>query len=118
MQLSEFLKTIPLPAFFILAAVLIIITLFMTVQYARMKGLDGMRKDVYQLILQAEHKYRESGQGQQKLMWVVRQARGLMPAWIRTFVSEKVLMNMIEKWFQGIKDLLDDGKVNDSRESQ
>ena len=36
-------------------------------QYAKHKGLEGIREQVYQLILKAEHMYKESGTGQQKL---------------------------------------------------
>ena len=83
--------------------------------YRKAKGLDGIRMDVYQLILRAEHMYKESGQGQQKLKWVVQQARGLLPKWLQVFVTEEAMIKIIEKWFRGVKDLLDDGKVNQTQ---
>lgn len=82
------------------------------------KGLDGIRQDVYQLILKAEHIYNESGQGKQKLKYVVSQARGLLPKWLRIFVTEDAMMKVIDGWFKGVKDLLDDGKVNGSQEKE
>nr|UVY53970.1 MAG: holin [Bacteriophage sp.] len=72
--------------------------------------------DVYQLILKAEHVYNESGQGKQKLKWVVSQARGLLPKWMQVFVTEEMMMKVIDEWFKGVKDLLDDGKVNGSQQ--
>lgn len=68
------------------------------------------------MILKAEHVYNESGQGKQKLKWVVSQARGLLPKWMQVFVTEEMMMKVIDEWFKGVKDLLDDGKVNESQQ--
>lgn len=73
---------------------------------------------VYQLILKVEHIYNESGQGKQKLKYVVSQARGLLPQWLRIFVTEDAMMKVIDEWYKGVKDLLDDGKVNGSQEKE
>lgn len=116
MQLIEYLRTVPLPILVIVALILIIVTIVMTVQFAKIKGLDGIRNNVYQLMLKAEHVFNESGQGQKKLKWVVQQARGLLPKWLQIFVSEQMLMQLIDRWFKGVKDLLDDGKVNSSQQ--
>ena len=67
-------------------------------------------------ILKAEHVYNESGQGKQKLKWVVSQARELLPKWMQVFVTEEMMMKVIDEWFKGVKDLLDDGKVNGSQQ--
>ncbi|WP_283680995.1 hypothetical protein [Parablautia sp. Marseille-Q6255] len=115
MELLEFLKQIPMPVLIVALAILFIVTIVITVQYMKAKGLDGVRMDVYQLILKAEHMFNESGQGKQKLKWVVQQARGLLPSWLQVFVTEDALMKIIDKWFLGVKDLLDDGKVNNSQ---
>nr|WP_297884029.1 hypothetical protein [uncultured Blautia sp.] len=115
MELLEFMKQIPMPVLIVALAILLIVTLVITIQYMKAKGLDGIRMDVYQLILRAEHMYKESGQGQQKLKWVVQQARGLLPKWLQVFVTEEAMIKIIEKWFRGVKDLLDDGKVNQTQ---
>lgn len=112
MELLEMLKQIPLPILFLVAAVLLIVTIVMMVQYFKLKALDGIRGDVYLLILKAEHAYNGSEQGKQKFKYVVQQARGLLPDWLQIFVSQEFIEKLIEKWFQGVKDLLDDGKVN------
>lgn len=32
------------------------------------------------------------------------------------FVTEEMMMKVIDEWFKGVKDLLDDGKVNGSQQ--
>lgn len=115
MELLELLKQIPMPILVLAILVLVVITGIMTYQYMKLKGLEGIREDVYQFILRAEHIYKESGQGKQKLKWVVSRARGLLPSWLQVFVSEATLEKIIDTWFLGVKDLLDDGKVNKSQ---
>lgn len=115
MELMNVLSQIPLPVVVAVVTVLVIVTLVCVYQYTKMKGLDGIRGDVYQLILKAEHVYNASGQGEQKLKWVVQQARGLLPKWLQVIMSEEVLLKIIDWWFKEVKDLLDDGKVNGSQ---
>ena len=108
MELVNVLSQIPLPVIAVALLILTIITIVLAYQYAKMQGLDGIRQDVYQLILKAEHIYNESGQGKQKLKYVV-------PKWLQIFVTEEAMMKVIDKWFEGVKDLLDDGRVNGSQ---
>lgn len=118
MELLNFLQTVPVPVLVIVAVFILVVTIVIAIQYAKTKGLDGVRNNIYQLILHAEHMYKESGQGKQKLKWVVQQARGLLPKWLQIFMTEEALMNVIDVWFNGVKDLLDDGKVNGSQQDQ
>lgn len=115
MEVFKFLEQIPLPILVVVLVILVAITVVMVYQYAKMRGMDGIRGDVYQLILKAEHIYNESGQGKQKLKWVVSQARGLLPKWLQVFITEEAMMKVIDEWFKGVKDLLDDGRVNGSQ---
>ena len=115
MEVLKFLEQIPLPILVVALVILVAITVVMAYQYAKMRGMDGIRGDVYQLILKAEHVYNASGQGEQKLKWVVQQARGLLPKWLQVIMSEEVLLKIIDWWFKEVKDLLDDGKVNSSQ---
>lgn len=110
----ELLNVIPVWVLFLVAAIIVVMAIVMLVNYLKNKNLENIRNDVYQLILKAEHKYKENAAGQQKLKWVVGQARGLLPKWMQTLVSEEMLMKVIDTWFSGVKDLLDDGKVNGS----
>lgn len=84
----------------------------------RDKSLEDIRKDVYDLFLKAEHMYTESGTGKQKMKYVISQARMLLPNWLQIFITEELLEMVIEEWFQAVKDLLDDGKLNRSAESE
>lgn len=115
MELLNFLNQVPIPVLILVIAVLVVITAVVVYQYAKAKGLEGIRADVYQLILKAEHMYNESGAGKQKFEWVIQQARGLLPKWLQVFVTEKAMKEVVQKWFVGVKDLLDDGKVNNSQ---
>jgi hypothetical protein len=115
MELLNFLNQVPIPVLILVIAVLVVITAVVVYQYAKAKGLEGIRKEVYELFLHAEHIYKESGQGEQKLKWVVQQARGLLPKWLQVIMSEEVLLKIIDWWFKEVKDLLDDGKVNGSQ---
>ena len=83
--------------------VLVIVTLVCVYQYTKMKGLDGIRGDVYQLILKAEHVYNASGQGEQKLKWVVQQARSLLPRWLQVIVSEEMLISIAAEYYENSK---------------
>ena len=88
MELLNFLSQVPIPVLILVIAVLVVVTAVVVYQYAKAKGLDGIRKEVYELFLHAEHIYKESGQGEQKLKWVVQQARSLLPRWLQVIVSE------------------------------
>lgn len=110
----ELLNMIPVWLIVFVAAVVILTIIAMAVTYLKNRSLEDIRADVYQLILKAEHIYEESGSGKQKMKWVVSQARKLLPQWAQALISEETLMNIIQIWFDGVKDLLDDGKMNDS----
>lgn len=110
----ELLSAIPL---WLIIAVLVVVAVSlvaMMVVYLKNRTLDDIRNDVYQLILRAEHMYEESGMGKQKMKWVVSQARKLLPEWMQMLISTETLEKIIQAWFDGIKDLLDDGKMNGS----
>lgn len=115
MELLEVLRQIPFQILLVAVVILVVVTLVMVFQYLKQKGLEGIRAEVYRLILEAEHTYNSSGQGKQKLKWVVQQARGLLPKWLQVIMSEDTLLKIIDVWFCGVKDLLDDGKINGSQ---
>ncbi len=109
---------IPMLVIVLLVALVFAISVGLLCSYFKDKRLDDIRADVYQLFLKAEHMYKMSGAGQQKMKWVVSKARMLLPGWIQAFVSEYALERIIEMWFREIKDLLDDGKVNGSQDDK
>ena len=100
-----------------LAVITVLIIAFLIkklIDYITKKGLEGIRLDVYKLFVEAEKTFRASKQGQQKFDYVIHMARGLLPKPIQLFVSESMLKEAVQLWFDGIKDLLDDGKLNNS----
>lgn len=82
--------------------------------YIRSKTLNEIRSDVYHLFLLAENDPNFSKQGKQKMKWVLQQARILLPSWMHVFVTDSVLEKAVQTWFSAVKDLLDDGKLNNS----
>ena len=84
--------------------------------YLKEKKLGEIRKDVYQLFLKAECRFTETKQGKQKMAYVINRARALLPTWLQLFITEALLHKIVQKWFEAVKDLLDDGKYNKSIE--
>ena len=101
----------------IIAIVALIIGLgFVAYLYIRDKTLADIRADVYQEFLKAEHKYLHTGAGMQKMEYVIQRARSMLPGWAQFFITEELLRKVVQLWFEAVKDLLDDGKVNKSVE--
>ena len=113
--MSELLTMVPLPVLVIIAVLIVISVIWMGYTYLKNRTLDEIRGDVYQLVLKAEHTYKESTSGKQKMKWVVSQARKLLPGWLQMIISEEMLEKIIQVWFDEVKDLLDDGKMNGSQ---
>jgi hypothetical protein len=78
------------------------------------KGLDEIRGDVYQLFLMAEHRF-QSGEGKAKMDYVITMAKELIPSPFNMFITEALLRKAVQAWFDLIKDLLDDGKLNGTK---
>ena len=110
----ELLNMVPMWLIIFVLIIVALTIIMMAVSYFKGRSLEEIRNDVYQLILKAEHMYEESGSGKQKMKWVVSQARKLLPKWAQALISEDTLMNIIQAWVDGVKDLLDDGKMNHS----
>ena len=114
--MSELLTMVPLPVLVIIAVLIVASVIWMGYAYLKNRTLDEIRGDVYQLVLKAEHTYRLSSSGKQKMKWVVSQARKLLPGWMQLIISDEMLQKIIQVWFDEVKDLLDDGKMNGSQE--
>lgn len=82
--------------------------------YLRDKTLSEIRADVYQLFLKAEHNPNFVNAGKQKMKWVLSHARMLLPDWLEIFITDAFLEKVVQGWFDAVKDLLDDGKLNGS----
>lgn len=82
--------------------------------YLRNKTLSDVRADVYQLFLKAENNPEFTKKGKQKMKWVLQQARMLLPGWAQALITDAFLEKIVQAWFDAVKDLLDDGKLNKS----
>lgn len=102
-----------MPEYLLLIAMIISI-ICGTIKCIKISGMDGVREEAYRLFLAAEHVYWEKGSGKQKMMYVVKEIRKKLPPWMRFFINEKTAERIIQSWFDSVKDLLDDGKVNKS----
>ncbi len=98
----------------IISIIFAVLFLIGVVEYLKASTFDDIRTDVYKLFLKAEHDFKETHAGKQKMKWVISRARSLLPAWMQMIVTEEMFESMIQQWFDGIKDLLDDGKVNNT----
>lgn len=82
--------------------------------YVRTKTLDEIRADVYQLFLKAEHNPEFAEVPRERMVWVLKQIRMMLPGWTHLFITDAFLEKVVEGWFRAVKDLLDDGKLNKS----
>lgn len=82
--------------------------------YLRDKTLNDIRADVYRLFLFAEHDPRFKELPRERMMWVLKHARIMLPGWAQFLITDAFLEKIVEGWFRAIKDLLDDGKLNKS----
>ena len=98
--------------FTILTIIFIALLAVAVVAYCKERTLDEIRRDVYKLFLEAEHTYKESGEGMQKMKWVISHARSLLPPWLQLIITDEIFEHLVQFWFDGIKDLLDDGKFS------
>lgn len=97
----------------ILCLIFLVVTLILClVTYLRDKTLDQIRGDVYQLFLKAEHNHEFAKSGRYKMKWVLSKARALLPGWAQLFITDDMLEKIVQGWFDSVKDLLDDGKLN------
>ena len=96
--------------------VAICMTLFTVASYLKDATLEDIRVDAYKLFLKAENGFKGAGKGKQKMEWVVKAINGVIPNWLKMFVSDDMLKELLQTWFDNIKDLLDDGRINKSTE--
>lgn len=109
-MLYEFFTHYPIIAviFIVMIAVAVV---YLFVKWMQNLGLEKIRKIVYDGFVTAEHNFQHS-ESQQKFEYVVQLARSHLPSPFDMFITEKLLRQVIQLWFDLCKDLLDDGKIN------
>lgn len=100
------------PILAIIFIVLVVALLvFLLVKLVQKLGLEKVRTIVYKGFVKAEREF-QKGENSQKFDFVCQLARSSIPAPFNLFVTESILRNTIQLWFDLTKDLLDDGKFN------
>lgn len=113
--MNELLTILPVPVLVLIGIAIVVSLFIIAYAYFKNKKLEEIRGDVYHLFLRAEHMIKESKAGQQKMKWVLSRARQLLPKWLQMLISDTAFEKIVQLWFDQIKDLLDDGKLNHSR---
>lgn len=102
------------PVVAIIFGVLVVaLAVFLLIKVMQNVGLEKVREIAYQGFLSAEHKFKE-GENSQKFDYVVDLVRGFIPNPFKMFITENLLRKVIQTWFNLVKDLLDDGKLNNT----
>jgi hypothetical protein len=65
-------------------------------------------------MLWAEKVITGTKRGQERFELVLKQVYSLIPPWLQFFVTESDLREQLQKWYDCIKDYLDNGKVDNS----
>lgn len=95
------------------ALVGVLIAVFLLIKYIRHVGLEAIREKVYKAFIDAEHEF-HYGDNDEKFEYVINVARNAIPAPFNLFITETLLRKVVQAWFDLIKDLLDDGKLNNT----
>lgn len=112
----QYLVSNKVVAIVFLALVLVGI-IYLVVKKLQSIGLEKIRAYVYQKFIEAEHDF-QYGENDEKFEYVVNLARSQIPSPFNLFITEKLLKNVIQTWFDLVKDLLDDGKLNGTTEQK
>ena len=91
----------------------VIIAIFVLIKWVRDTGLENIRGEVYQLFLKAEHNF-QHGENKEKFEYVIAAAKEMIPMPYSLFITETLLRSVTQTWFDLVKDLLDDGKLNNT----
>lgn len=85
--------------------------------YMLVKLNQNIRLKAYEFFLKAEHEF-ISGAGENKMDYVLENVYDYLPTIIRFFISQDMMKSLLQKLFNEIKDLLDDGKSNKSTKEE
>lgn len=111
----QYLVSNPVVAIIFIVLVVAFI-LFLVVKKLQSMGLEKIRAVVYKAFVNAEHEFKY-GDNTQKFEYVVNLARSHLPMPFSMFITEGLLRKVIQLWFDLVKDLLDDGKMNGTQEN-
>ena len=99
-------------SFCILAlCILTVVFCLIAVKIMQTIGMEKVRKTVYQSFIEAENRFKQ-GDNKAKFEYVVNVAKKAIPAPFNLFITETLIRDVIQLWFDLCKDLLDDGRMN------
>lgn len=110
--MKEIISQNTIIAFIFIAAVLMV-AIFLLVKIMQTVGMEKVRKIVYKSFVVAENAF-QHGDNESKFNFVVRVAKDTIPSPFNLFITEATMRKVIQTWFDLCKDLLDDGKLNNS----
>ena len=96
-------------------ALVILVAVFLFVRKMQELGLEKIRAIVYKGFVYAENNFLH-GANKQKFQYVVQLARSNLPNTFKIFITDKILEDVVQMWFDLIKDILDDGRINSTRQ--
>lgn len=97
-------------ALLIIAAITAVI-IILGVKIMQTIGMEKVRGFVYRKFVEAENRF-EQGQNSDKFEYVVNLTKQAIPAPFNFFITENFMRNVIQLWFDLVKDLLDNGRVD------
>lgn len=95
----------------IVLCILTVVFCLIAVKVMQTIGMEKVRKTVYQAFIEAENRFRY-GENRSKFNYVVDIAKKSIPAPFNLFITETLIRDVIQLWFDLCKDLLDDGRMN------
>ena len=110
----EYLVKNPILAI-IFIVIVVALAIFLMVKLIQKVGLEKVREVVYKGFVEAENEFLY-GENTEKFDFVVDLAKKSIPLPFSLFITDTLLRKVIQLWFDLCKDLLDDGKLNSSKE--
>lgn len=89
--------------------VLIVYAIYLTVT----RQWTSVRELAYQLMLLAERNLKDQ-EGKIKFDFVVVMVYRSLPGWMKIFIKEDDISELVQTWYDKAKDFLDDGQINNS----
>jgi hypothetical protein len=100
----------------IVSIVLVLIFVCWVLYLVTTKQWDKLRGTGYYLIMKAERVITGTKKGKERFEYCIEQLLNMIPPWIRLFITESQIREQLQKWFNYVKDYLDDGVLNNSIE--
>ncbi|KXZ39855.1 hypothetical protein SAMN05661008_00924 [Alkalithermobacter thermoalcaliphilus JW-YL-7 = DSM 7308] len=97
--------------YFLLIAVICGYMIYIYKKYEEKVAIKEARELAYKLMLTAEKLFVK---GDEKFIWVVNKFYNMLPEYTKNLFTEEDVENFIQKSFDEIKDILDDGMKNNS----